>query len=102
MIKKQFVKAKAVCKTTFILPVDAAPQAKSVVLVGDFNDWSQEKAIAMKKLKGEFKATVELPAGKEYQFRYLINGEQWENDWHADNYVPTPFGVENSVVSTLN
>jgi hypothetical protein len=45
---------------------------------------------------------VELESGKEYQFRYLINGETWENDFEADAYAPTPFGVENSVVSALN
>lgn len=102
MIKKQFAKAKPVCKTTFILPVDAAPDAKEVLLVGDFNAWNEAEAVPMKKQKGEFKATLELETGKEYQFRYLIDGAKWENDWAADSYAATPFGVDNSVVSTLN
>lgn len=104
MIKKQFVKSKSVVKTTFTLPVEAAPTAKKVALVGEFNDWDLEKAIPLKKQAkdGVFKALVELEAGKTYQFRYLIDGETWENDWQADAYAPTPFGGENSVVITLN
>lgn len=103
MIKKQFLKNKPVCKATFTLPVEAAPKAKDVVLVGDFNDWDAENGVKMKKQKnGVFKAVLTLEAGKEYEFRYLIDGENWENDWEADKYVATPFGVNNSVVSALN
>ncbi|MCB0705478.1 MAG: isoamylase early set domain-containing protein [Saprospiraceae bacterium] len=103
MIKKQFLKSKAVCKATFTLPKEAAPEAANVVLVGEFNDWNTVEGIEMTKLKnGSFKAVVELESGKDYEFRYLIDGAQWENDWEADNYVTTPFGVDNSVVSALN
>ncbi len=103
MIKKQFLKSKPVCKTTFILPVELAPEAKEVTILGDFNDWDPQKGVLMKKQKnGVFKATVELEAGKEYQFRYLIDGRNWTNDNAADKYVPSPFGVENSVVVTWN
>lgn len=102
MIKKQFLKSKPVCKATFTLPVEAAPDAKSVQLVGDFNAWSVENAVEMKKQKDGFKAVLELESGKEYEFRYLIDGEKWENDWEADKYVASPFGTNNSVVSALN
>ena len=102
MIKKQFLKSKPVCKATFTFPAEAAPEAKTVEVVGDFNNWNTEKAVSMKKQKDVFKAVVELETGKEYQFRYLIDGQAWENDWEADAYVSTPFGVDNSVVSALN
>lgn len=102
MIKKQFLKSKPVCKATFSLPLEAAPEAKTVALVGDFNNWNVAEGIEMKKQKGEFKAVVELESGKEYQFRYLIDGQSWVNDWAADDYISTPFGVDNSVVSALN
>lgn len=103
MIKKQFLKSKPVCKATFTLPAEVAPEAQEVAVLGDFNDWNPAEAITMKKQKnGVFKAVVELETGKEYQFRYLINGEQWENDNEADAYVPSGFGADNSVVSTLN
>ena len=103
MIKKQFLKSKPVCKTTFIVSKDIANGAKSALLVGEFTGWKVEEAIKMKKLKsGVFKTTIDLEAGKEYEFRYLLDNERWENDDEADSYVPSPFGVKNSVVSVLN
>lgn len=98
-LKKQFLKSKPVCKVTFRLPKEAAVEAESVKLLGDFNEWEEETAISMTQLKnGSFKTTVDLEAGKEYQFRYLIDEETWENDWEADKYVANPYGKENSVV----
>ena len=103
MIKKQFLKSKPICKATFTLPVEAAPEAKQVKIVGEFNDWNVKNGVVMKKQKnGIFKAVVELETGKDYEFRYLIDGETWENDWEADGYTKTPYGVENSVVFAQN
>ncbi len=98
-IKKQYFKTKNECKVTFSLPVKAAEKAKKVSVVGDFNDW-KSNANLMKKLKtGEFKISLSLEKGKEYQFRYLIDGKAYENDWEADKYVQSPVsGEENSVV----
>lgn len=98
MLKKQQLKSKPICKVTFYTP--ASIEANTVHLVGDFNQW-EETATAMKKLKdGRFSITLELDANKEYQFRYLINGSEWHNDWEADRYVPNPFSGDNSVVTT--
>jgi len=98
-IKKRYLKSKPICKCTFTLPKDAAPKAETVTLVGDFNGWSHEKT-PMKRLKtGDFKLEMDLEAGQQYQYRYLIDGRVWENDWEADDYVPVPeLAVENSVV----
>ena len=54
----------------------------------------------MRRLRdGAFTVTLKLETGREYQFRYLISGTIWENDWEADKYAPTAHpGVENSVV----
>ena len=100
MIKKQFLKSKPVCKVTFTLAAEAAENAEQVELVGDFSDWN-EAPISMKKLKnGTFKTTLDLETGKDYQFRYVIDGQKWENDWEADSYVPNNMTFEeNSVVS---
>jgi 1,4-alpha-glucan branching enzyme len=98
MLKKQYVKSKKVCKVTFYTP--AAIVAETVFLVGDFNNWD-EQATPMEKLKdGRFKATLDLEAAKDYQFRYLVNKTEWHNDWEADKYVPNPFSGDNSVVTT--
>ena len=50
--------------------------------------------------KGVFRATLELEPGREYPFRYLINGEHWHNDRRADAYVPSGLGEDNCVVVT--
>ncbi|MFC3095589.1 glycoside hydrolase [Alteromonas sediminis] len=99
-LKKSYLKSKPVCKVTFRLSSEEAKAANSVKLVGEFNDWD-DTVSPMKKLKsGEFTQTVDLEVGKNYQFRYLLNESEWENDWHADAYVPNGMpGEDNSVVS---
>lgn len=98
-MKKQYLKNKPICKVTFELPKDAAETATSVKLVGDFNDWDSNTP-SMNKLKsGKFTSKLDLETGREYQFRYLIDNDVWENDWNADRYTPTPYGNgDNSVV----
>lgn len=97
-MKKQYMKSNNICKVTFRLPKDAAPNAKMVSIVGDFNNWNLTEN-KMKKLKnGDFTLTLDLPCSREYRFRYLIDANKWENDWCADKYVPNTFGTEDSVV----
>lgn len=100
MLKKAYSKTKPVCKVTFTLPLEAATGAKEVRVLGDFNNWSWENGAQMKAGKKEFTTAVELEAGKNYEFRYLIDNHVWENDWAADSYVQSPFtGITNSVVA---
>ncbi|MBI5915586.1 MAG: hypothetical protein HY842_09435 [Bacteroidetes bacterium] len=101
MLKKDYSKTKPVCKVTFTLPLDAAKGGKEVRILGDFNEWSWEKGFQMKAGKAEFTSEVELNAGKQYQFRYLIDNHIWENDWNADSYEAAAFGVYNSVLSLV-
>lgn len=97
-VKKQYLKTGNVCNVTFKLPQEAAPDAAVVTVVGEFNNWSLSDT-PMKKLKnGSFKATIKLPCGNEYKFRYLIDSSRWENDWCADEYMPNAFGGEDSVI----
>lgn len=98
-IKKQYLKTRPVCKVTFRVSKEAAQDAQSIILAGDFNDWDTQ-AIPMNPLKsGEFTAMVELDTNTpEYQFRYLYDGERWENDWEADAYAENGVDGENSVV----
>ncbi len=42
--------------------------------------------------------TVGLDAGRAYRFRYLLDGQRWDNDWAADAYEPNDFGGDDSVV----
>lgn len=98
-MKKRFLKTKPVCKVTFELPREAVNGAREVALVGDFNDWCGQKALMKQRKDGGFCITIDLPANREYQFKYLIDGSRWENDWSADKYRPNSLGdCENSVV----
>lgn len=100
MLKKQFLKTKDSVKVTFSLP--EAVQGETVFLVGDFNNWD-EAATPMKKQKdGSFSVTLTLEKERDYQFRYLVNGTEWHNDWEADKYVPNPYSGDNSVVVTYS
>jgi 1,4-alpha-glucan branching enzyme len=97
-LKKQYLKRNSACKVTFSVPKQAAGSATNVNLVGDFNDWDRDTT-PMKRLKnGTFTATLTLEPNKEYHFRYLVDGQRWENDWHADKYVPNAHGSDDSVV----
>lgn len=100
-LKKQFLKSKPIVKVTFTFPKEAADSAETVNLVGEFNDWSIS-ATPMKKLKnGNFTVTMDLDADQEFQFRYLVNEQEWENDWAADKYEKSAYGnCDNSVVVT--
>lgn len=98
MLKKEYPKSKAVCKVTFYTP--AAIEAETIHLVGDFNEWDEQNQPMQKLKDGRFKLTLELEKGREYQFRYLVNSNEWHNDWEADKYVPNPFSGDNSVVTT--
>ena len=99
-IEKKYLKTKNVCRTTFRITAEAAGEAQTAFLVGEFNDWSMHST-PMKRLQdGSFKAEVDLPCGASYQFRYLLDDDRWENDWNADNYCYSEFGnCENSVVA---
>ena len=100
-IKKKYLKSNSLCKVTFRLPKEAAPEAQNVTIAGDFNDWNANETL-MKRLKdGTFTATVNLERDREYQFRYLIDSARWENDWNADKYIKSTYGDhDNSVILT--
>ena len=98
-VKKQYLKSKPICKVTFNLSKEETGGAQTAYLVGEFNHWDA-KATPLNRFKnGNFTVMLELAPGKEYQFRYLLDGETWINDPQADKYVPAPgLNAENSVV----
>lgn len=100
-IKKQYLKSKPICKVTFKISESDSNAAQKAWVVGEFNNWSTS-AHPMKRLKnGQFTTTVPLEKGREYQFRYLLGQNQWQNDEQADKQVPTPFGDSSNSVIVL-
>ena len=97
MIQKEYTKTRRSCRVTFTLPAEVGADTAS--LCGEFNEWDP-KANPMKKRKdGSFDVTISLKPGQEYRFRYLIDGEHWENDWNADSYQNNPYGTQDSIIS---
>ncbi|RJQ80128.1 MAG: glycoside hydrolase [Desulfobacteraceae bacterium] len=98
-VKKQYIKEKPLCKVTFRLNKKSVGQAKKACVAADFNAWQTDKT-PMKPLKnGDFSVTVTLPKGREYQYRYVLDGQNWITDEDAEKYVPAGIGnVENAVV----
>ncbi len=97
MVTKKFLKTKSVCQVTFQLPEGI--EAEKVCLVGEFNNWD-ETANPMRKVDGVWQTTLKLEQGHEYQYRFLVNGAEWHNDWNADKYIANNVDGDNSVVST--
>jgi len=99
MITKRPGKTPNKTLVTFRLP--ATVWAETIHLVGDFNGWNRQSH-PLNPLRGDggWEITLELDSGRVYQFRYLVDRANWQNDWDADRYVPNPFGGDNSVVIT--
>ncbi len=97
-LSKTYSKDKSRCKVVFSLPEGAAGGARKLFLAGEFNDWNLT-GLPLRKAKGIFSASLELPAGSPYQYRFLTDTGVWLNDTEADCYVYSAFAdADNSVV----
>lgn len=97
-VTKRYLK-RSKCRVTFRFPVDMAPIATSVHVVGDFNEWSSTAHPLMKrKTAGVYTTSLTIKTGRDYEYRYLINGLEWVSDPFADRTVANPYGGQNSVL----
>jgi hypothetical protein len=79
----------------FILSADQVANATGGLLLGEFNNWDEKKGIILKKKKdGSLKTSLDLDAGKSYQYRYLLDDGRWVNDERVNPEVH----IENCVV----
>lgn len=101
-IKKQFLKSKPVCKVSFKLNAKDAIGAKTVQIVGEFNNWDQSTTEMNELKSGDFTQTLNLEQNKNYQFRYLLDGVKWSNEVEADSKTGNEFNEYNDVISTFN
>ena len=100
-LKKTFSTDKTKCSVTFNINATAAAGAEKAYLVGEFNDWSETATPMKKGADGSFSVKKQFDVNKEYQFRYLLDGKTWINDWKADKYIRSELvNDDNSVVST--
>jgi 1,4-alpha-glucan branching enzyme len=83
-------------KVVFTLPAEV--EANHVALCGEFNNWSADDIELSRDDDGTWRTTVSLEPGRAYRYRYLLDGQRWENAWEADSYLPNPYGEDDSVV----
>jgi 1,4-alpha-glucan branching enzyme len=77
-------------KTEFSL---LAPQAKSVLIAGSFNQWNLSAHPLKQDKKGVWKISLPLGPGR-YEYRFLVDG-QWQNDPNCSSFIENPFGTLN-------
>lgn len=71
--------------------------ADRIVVSGTFNNWNEREVPMHQDRDGVWRARLELPAGKRFEYRYLIDG-RWQTDYHADGFTENEFGSHNSIV----
>jgi len=100
-IKKRIFKTKPLAKVTFEIDKEVAEKIETASVVGDFNNWDPTSHVMMRKKGKSLSITVELEKGKEYQFRYLLDGRTWVNEPNSDKLVKTHFGDSENCVLIL-
>ncbi len=68
---------------------------ESASLAGEWNGWQYENM--RQKKNGEFYMTKVLPHSSEYEFRYVINQDEWTNEPQTAT-IANPYGSSNSLL----
>ncbi|TFG60565.1 MAG: hypothetical protein E4H36_11910 [Spirochaetales bacterium] len=83
-------------KVTFQL---TAPDADSVVLVGDFTEWDR-KAVLLEDKDGDgiWEADITLRRGNIYKYNFIIDGDLWITDPRSAAVIDDDFGGSTSLL----
>ena len=73
-----------------------APEAGTVFIAGDFNNWDSHAAELKKDKSGVWKASLKLKPGR-YEYKFWVDGE-WRNDPSCHQCVPNKYGSANCVI----
>jgi chromosome partitioning protein len=80
--------------------VHHAPRAKSVCIVGSFNNWVPTEESRMDRAEdGTWSKTINLEPG-EYQYKYVVDGT-WVEDFRNPKAFTDPYGGKNSVIEIV-
>jgi 1,4-alpha-glucan branching enzyme len=85
-------------KTSVVFTIDGFDDAAAVAVAGEFNDWEPASTPMKRRKDGTWTATLRLPKNQRFEYRFVVDGENWIADDDADALVPNPFGGKNSVV----
>lgn len=73
-----------------------APDARSVTLVGDFNNWDPS-ATPLRQVDGTWHVDIPLAAGR-HSYAFVVDGGEWVPDPAAPREQDTDFGRSNSLL----
>jgi hypothetical protein len=92
---ERVVAANGLEPVSFVL---VAPDAKSVQVVGDFNNWGLgDSALVATNNQGVWSVTAPVPAGV-HRYAFLVNGKQWVADPSAPRSTGDDFGMPSSAL----
>lgn len=75
-----------------------APGAKSVAVVGDFNNWGlNDSALVATSNQGVWSVTASVPVGV-HRYAFVVNGKQWMADPTAPRSSGDDFGMPSSAL----
>ena len=97
-MKREYSGDRTRCRVTFWLPQAAARAPRRSRWRGAS---TTGRGSAPDGAAGErrFHLELELEAGREHEFRFVVDGVRWENAWNADRYVWSDHAqCENSVI----
>lgn len=100
MLTKVYTKSGRKCRVTFHVPPDM--RVSTVHLCGEFNDWNTCSHPLERQPDGSFSLTLKLNAGREYRYRYFIDGYRWTTDSAADGAVTNQHNTLDSVLRLSN
>jgi hypothetical protein len=79
-----------------------APSARSVAVVGDFNNWGLgDSALVATNHEGVWSVTAPVPAGV-HRYAFVVNGEEWVADPTAPRSSGDDFGRPSSALVVEN
>lgn len=76
-----------------------APEAQSVAVAGDFNQWNPQ-TILLEDERGDGLWTVTVPLSRgRHQYMFVVDGTKWVSDPMAEAYQEDGFGRKNALLA---
>lgn len=90
------IRSSATVEVRFVL---SAPEASSVMLAADFNQWTTDGYALERGPDGYWEITVPLRKGKSYAYNFVIDGKRWIVDPSSASSLDDGFGGSSSTIS---
>jgi len=96
VVTLSLIRSGGTVEVRFVL---VTPEAHSVSLAADFNQWSTEGYPLRKADDGTWEITVPLRKGRAYAYNFIIDGERWISDPTSPSMLDDGFGGSSSSFS---